>query len=185
MSTVTSAPPGAAAIPPMADATRLTMHFIKSLQDVLSTMASTTVAVGKPSRKSDPLATYDVSGIIGFSGDFIGSMVLSFQKPTALAIVKAFAGQECPVESPDFTDAIGELANMIAGSAKKSFRGTSISLPTVIIGEGHIIGRLHDVPCILLPCSTPDGAFVVEINVKSVKNAEAAPTDPAAKVLVK
>src|SRR5947208_3391954 len=83
--------------PVMADTTRLTLHFVRSLQEVLSTMAATKVSVGTPTRKVNPLATYDISGIIGFSGDFIGSMVLSFQKPTALAIVKAFAGQECPV----------------------------------------------------------------------------------------
>ena len=154
--------------PPMADTTKLTLHFIRSLQEVLSTMASTHVTVGKPTKKCDPIPTFDVSGIIGFSGDFIGSMVLSFRRSTALSIVKAFSGLDCAAESPDFADAIGELANMIAGSAKKAFGGTNISLPTVIIGSGHIIARMQDVPCIVIPCDSPGGDFAVEINVKSV-----------------
>ena len=147
---------------------RLTLHFVRSLQDVLSTMASTKVTVGKPVRKLDPIATHDVSGIIGFSGDFVGSMVLSFQMPAALGIVKAFAGVDCAPTSLEFTDAIGELANMIAGSAKTHFGGTSISIPTVVVGAGHLIARMHDIPCILIPCVTSHGNFAVEVNVKSV-----------------
>jgi len=161
-----------AATPP-ADTTRLTVHFVKSLVEVLATMAATTVTVGKPIRKTDLSATYDVSGIIGFSGDFVGSMVLSFQEKTALAIVAAFAGQECAVNSPEFSDAIGELANMVAGSAKTAFGGTNISIPTVVVGAGHTVSRMQDIPCILIPCTVPGGEFAVEVNVKSVRSAAA------------
>ena len=38
--------------------------------------------------------TADVSGIIGFSGDVMGSVVLSFAKDTAMKLVSAFAGKE-------------------------------------------------------------------------------------------
>ena len=82
-------------------------------------------------------------------------MVLSFQKSTAQAIVNAFAGAPIVPDSPDFADAVGELANMIAGSAKTSFGGaTSISVPSIILGPGHTIARLHDVPCLIIPCQT-------------------------------
>lgn len=151
-----------------ADTAKLTVHFVRSLQEVLTTMAGTKVTVGRPSYKTDPGSTHDVSGIIGFSGDFIGSMVLTFKEATAVAIVKAFAGAELSLGSTDFTDAIGELANMIAGSAKKAFGGTNISLPTVVIGHGHLIGRLNDVPCILIPCDSASGSFAVEVNIKSI-----------------
>ena len=149
--------------------THLIVHFVRSIQDVLGTMAATKVAVGKPYRKLDPTATHDVSGIIGFSGDFVGSMVLTFQMSTALAIVKSFAGMDVRPESPDFGDAVGELANMIAGSAKKHFGGTQITIPSVVIGTGHIIARLQHVPCILVPCESSAGKFAVEVNVKSMK----------------
>jgi chemotaxis protein CheX len=144
------------------------VHFVRSIREVLKTMAGVTVAVGSPSLKKDPISTYDVSGIIGFSGAFAGSMVLSFQKCTAQAIVCAFAGAPIAPESPDFADAIGELANMIAGSAKTGFgEGTSISVPSIVMGAGHVVARLHDVPCIVIPCHTPHGDFAVEVNLKS------------------
>jgi chemotaxis protein CheX len=147
---------------------QLIVHFISSIQEVLRTMAHIEVKVGTPTLKKNPIPTYDVSGIIGFSGNFVGSMVLSFQLATASAIVAAFAGMPIPPDSPDFADAVGELANMIAGSAKTSFGGsTSISVPSIILGTGHTIARLQDVPCLIIPCHTSGGDFAVEVSIKS------------------
>jgi chemotaxis protein CheX len=163
MSTVTENSPAA---PP--SSAQLIVHFINSIKEVLRTMARIDVKVGTPSLKKNPVPTYDVSGIIGFSGAFVGSMVLSFQQATASAIVTAFAGMPIAPDSADFTDAVGELANMIAGSAKTSFGGgTSISVPSIIVGHGHSIARLQDVPCLIVPCHTSAGDFAVEVSIKS------------------
>jgi chemotaxis protein CheX len=86
-----------------------------------------------------------------------------------MELVKAFAGSEFPLESPDFADAIGELANMIAGGAKKDLgAAASITCPNVIIGKGHHIARLSGVPCLVIPCSTPVGDFAVEVCIKQL-----------------
>jgi chemotaxis protein CheX len=171
MSTVVSPPPGV----PSATA-QLVVHFMKSIREVLRTMAHVEVAMGTPKLKKSPATTYDVSGIIGFSGEFVGSMVLSFQQSTAVAIVSSFAGVPVTPDSPDFADAVGELANMIAGSAKTSFGGgTSISVPSIIMGTGHTIARLHDVPCLIIPCHTDAGDFAVEVNIKPSHAAPPAP----------
>jgi chemotaxis protein CheX len=163
MSTVVDKAP-----PATASSAQLIIHFMSSIQEVLRTMAKIDVKIGSPSLKPTPLPTYDISGIIGFSGNFVGSMVLSFQQSTASAIVTAFAGMPIASDSPDFADAVGELANMIAGSAKTSFGGsTNISVPSIIIGHGHSIARLQDVPCLIIPCHTPAGDFAVEVSIKS------------------
>ena len=166
-----SADPGAAS--PTA---QLIVHFITSIREVLRTMANVTVTVGAPALKKTPLTSYDVSGIIGFSGQFVGSMVLSFQQSTAEAIVNSFAGMPIAPNSPDFADAVGELANMIAGSAKTSFGGgTNISVPSIVMGPGHTVARLHDVPCLIIPCHTAAGDFAVEVNIKPLHAAPPAP----------
>jgi len=159
--------PAASAIAQPRTTSELVVFFMKSVTEVLSTMVGISVTIGKPHTKLDPTPSYDVSGIIGFSGDVMGSMVLSFDSDTATALASNFAGTRITPDNPDFPDAIGELANMIAGAAKKSF-GTlaSISVPSVIIGPGHRIARLQDVPCIVIPCSTPVGSFAVEVNIK-------------------
>jgi chemotaxis protein CheX len=169
-----------AAAAPTADATtkmtinpKLIVPFVNSARSVFSTMVGIETTVQRPHVKGSPSTTYDVSGLIGFSGEVIGSVVVSFQRAAAIKLVSAFAGMEILPESPDFADAVGELANMIAGSAKKDLGAVaSITVPSVIIGAGHTIARLSDVPCIVIPCSTPVGAFAVEVNIKQVNPAK-------------
>jgi chemotaxis protein CheX len=147
----------------------LAVHFVTSVREVLGTMLSTTVNVGTPFRKSDPARQHDISAVIGLSGNVVGSMVLSFDRPTALNMVRAFTGGATAEDSLDFADAIGELANMVAGAAKKRF-GTlaSISLPSVIVGSGHAVARLHDSPSIIIPCATTLGRFDIEVSIKTI-----------------
>ncbi len=147
--------------------TELILPFVNSACTVLSTMAGLTTTIGQPYLKHDAMPKHDVSGIIGFCGGVEGSVVLSFEFKAAGEIVKAFSGTAFPPSSPDFADAVGELANMIVGSAKKNLGvAASISVPTVVIGSGHLTARLGGVPCVVIPFSTPLGDFVVEVNIK-------------------
>lgn len=146
---------------------KLIMPFVNSTMNVFTTMVNMRPEISKPHLKDDARTTHDVSGIIGFSGEILGSVVLSFQLETAVQLVNAFVGMEVEPKSADFIDAVGELANMIAGNAKKDLGCVAnIAVPTVIIGHGHIVGRLSGVPCVVIPCQTSAGAFAVEVNIK-------------------
>jgi chemotaxis protein CheX len=148
---------------------KLIVPFINSVRSIFQTMVKVETKIDTPRLKADPWPTFDVSGIIGFSGDVIGNVVVSFQMATAQSLVTAFAGAPIDPTTPDFSDAIGELANMIAGGAKKHLgAAANITVPSVIIGHGHQIARLSNVPCIVIPCTTPVGEFAVEVNVKQI-----------------
>jgi chemotaxis protein CheX len=148
---------------------KLIVPFVNSVREVFKTMVGVETTVQRPFVKVQPAPSYDVSGIIGFSGNIIGAVVVSFQKEAALKLVESFSGSACAIDSADFADAIGELANMVAGSAKKDL-GTqaSITVPSVVIGPGHMLANLKDVPCVVVPCKTPVGDFCIEINIKQV-----------------
>jgi len=147
----------------------LIMAFVKSTKNVLSTMVGLEPRLGKPHVKIQPHPTYDVSGIIGFSGEVTGTVVVSFSEATAVEIVKAFSGDRLTTDNPDFADAVGELCNMIAGNAKKDFGlEASISVPSVVIGSNHQVARMRDVPCIVIPCNCDAGEFTVEVNIKQI-----------------
>lgn len=150
--------------------------FIKSIQNVFSTMLHMPVTVNQPAIKQSNSATYDVSGIIGMSGDVVGSVVLSFPKETASKLITAFCGMEFPTDSPDFADAVGELVNMVSGSAKGMFvdKDVSISCPSVVIGPGHQINSRSDTPCVTIPCSTSEGDLAIEIAVREAAAASQA-----------
>lgn len=145
--------------------------FVGSIINVFKTMLAEEVQVGKPVLKTAEMVTAEVSGIIGLSGEVQGSVVLSFEKEAACAIASKFAGTELTLESADFSDAIGELANMVAGNAKKDFTGyeASISLPSVIVGKGHTVSQSKVFPYLVIPCTTSMGKFNVEVAINAVK----------------
>jgi chemotaxis protein CheX len=156
--------------------------FIASVQNVFSTMMQLQVNIGEPRIKSDNTTSFDVSGIIGMSGDVQGSVVVSFSGDTASACVALFSGQTLPQNHPDFADAVGELVNMIAGGAKGMFTGkkkVSISCPSVVVGKSHVVSRQKDTPTIAIPCTTDCGELVIEISVREAP-AAASPAAVAA-----
>lgn len=142
--------------------------FVAAVKNVFHTMLNTDVHIGKPYVKTDSTTSSDVSGIIGFSGDAAGCVVISFPMEVACKAASVFANREVTSDHPDFADAIGEIANIIAGNAKKDFEGVQIciSLPSVIIGEGHCVSKSNTSPRLVIPCDTSLGNFYVEVGMK-------------------
>lgn len=142
--------------------------FVKSVQNVFETMLQLPVTVGKPTLKQQGDPSYDVSGIIGMSGDVEGSIVLSFPTSTAERVVSLFTGTELAHTHDDFADAVGELVNMVSGGAKAQFtdKTVSISCPSVVIGANHQVHGRKDVVAICIPCSSDCGEFNVEVSIK-------------------
>lgn len=145
--------------------------FIRSIRNTFETMCGLQVTVGEPQLKTSDKPAADVSSVIGFSGDAAGSVVLHFRFDVASKIASAFAGAEITAEHPDFADAIGELANMVAGGAKSQFEGLniSISLPNVIVGKSHNVSVSKSSPRLVVPCETPVGVFSVEMGMVLAK----------------
>lgn len=145
------------------------LPFVSSIQNVFSTMLQLQVQVGKPEIKGATDPTYDVSGIIGMSGDIEGSVVLSFPTDAAERVIQLFTGMELGHTHEDFADAVGELVNMISGSAKAQMEGmkVSISCPTVVVGQKHQVYGRKDVVTICIPCESDCGQFTVEVSTRN------------------
>jgi chemotaxis protein CheX len=145
---------------------KLVVPFMNSVREVFAKMAKVDVKVSPPHFKTKPGSTYEVCGIIGFSGGITGSVVVSFSDAAAEKLVEAFAGMPLTRSSPDFADAVGELANMIAGGAKPHLGAlASISTPNVIIGSGYTVASPTSTPCLVIPCSSPFGDFCLEVSI--------------------
>jgi chemotaxis protein CheX len=142
--------------------------FMESTRQVFDMMLKTSVEFGKPHLTRDS-GQHDVSGIIGMSGDVVGSIVLRFPLNVASGLVARFVGSEMAADSEDFSDAIGELVNMITGAAKARFEGQSVSIscPSVVIGAGHTVARPSDVVCISIPCVVDSGQFCIEVAIRT------------------
>ncbi|MCP4590248.1 MAG: chemotaxis protein CheX [bacterium] len=155
--------------------------FIESIKNVFTTMLSTELLLSKPFVKTDHEPGADVSAIIGLSGDVVGSVAICLKMDTAIKTASKFSGMELTQEHEDFADALGELANMVAGGAKAKFEGlnASISLPNVIVGPGHSVQQSKQAPRLVLPCDSPLGRFSVEVAMVVEKRAAAQPATAA------
>jgi chemotaxis protein CheX len=78
---------------------------------------------------AEPPPLYDYLGTINLSGDYQGSIY--FSAPRILIRHLLIAMQEPNRTEQDFLDAVGEIANTLAGNARKHFgEFMSISVPT-------------------------------------------------------
>ncbi|MBN1435490.1 MAG: chemotaxis protein CheX [Sedimentisphaerales bacterium] len=141
--------------------------FLNSIRSVFDTMIQIPLTIGKPSLKKDAVPRYDISSIIGLSGEVSGCVVLNLSEALAMQLASGLIGEEVTEIDESCTDAIGEIANMIAGAAKKDLPGenNSISVPSIIIGR-HKIRYPRGLPIISIPCDTSAGRLAVEVALK-------------------
>ncbi len=144
--------------------------FIESTLRSLEMMASITAEKTGLAVKEDLITTYDISAIIGLTGDTSGSIILSFPKPLACRIASNMLMEEIGDLNQAVEDAVGEIGNIVVGDARRILIqdgfSLSISVPTVVVGTGHKISRSGDVPCIAIPFNTPFGEFEVNVGLK-------------------
>lgn len=114
--------------------------FITATLECLTQMAGMTPERKRVFVKTDPQMHGFITGIIGMSNGITGSCSVSFPADLARHIVGRFMGED-PARLTDemVSDGIGEVANMVAGGAKRQFASTEyrfdISTPTVIMGS--------------------------------------------------
>lgn len=116
-------------------------HFIESTANVFSTMLGTEIKRKSLELKPGCQPTHDVSAVIGLSGKVSGSVVLSMESQVALSAAGQMLFEELTEINAEVVDAVGELANMIAGGAKAEMSelALSLGLPNVIAGRDHQI----------------------------------------------
>ena len=144
--------------------------FITSTVNALSTMAGLEPRRGKPYLRQGCKIPCDISGTIGVAGEATGSVTICFPENVARKMVENMLGVTVDTLTDDVKDAVGEIANMIAGGAKgelaqKGFT-FKIALPVVCIGKDHFTQFPKDVPCVVIPFSLDDGDFFVEVGLK-------------------
>jgi chemotaxis protein CheX len=78
-----------------------------------------------------------VTGVVRFHGDWNGGLALTMKKQHARDLAAAvFMVEASEVSDEDYTDLIGELANIFAGNVKALAVGSStLNLPQVHVGE--------------------------------------------------
>jgi len=140
--------------------------FLKSTIETFKTMVNLNVTPGKPYLRKEP-GNADISGVIGLSGDIRGAVIMAYPLETALKISSRFLGEEIKELNASVADCIGEIANIITGFAKKDLQSLhlSISLPSIVRGQGHVVDLPKEAPVMCIPISSESGSFSMEVSM--------------------
>lgn len=142
--------------------------FIRALAHVVDTMVELPLQWGPPEVALQGRAPHEVSALIALAGNPRGCVVISMTEPLARRIVGALWGATPDVLDADGLDALGEVANMVAGSAKNKlpWAGGTLSPPQVF-RAGSAVPYPPGVPVLRLPCRLDAAPLVLDIALQS------------------
>ncbi|MDR1900298.1 MAG: chemotaxis protein CheX [Treponema sp.] len=92
--------------------------------------------------EKEDFQAWDISGIIGLSGEARGAVAISMKTETAVKIADMLTNTPHTYLDSDVIDAVGEIVNIIAGNVKKHLEEMFqlvISLPSIVKGKAHAI----------------------------------------------
>lgn len=111
--------------------------LISATRDVFEMMLGCTPTRTGLRLKQPGECSAQVNAVIGISGGATGTVVVGVSAETACEILRRMIGVDSDVLNDEVCDAVGEITNMIAGSAKAQLARyeLSISLPNVVTGN--------------------------------------------------
>jgi chemotaxis protein CheX len=142
--------------------------IIGATTDVFSTMLMMDLVVGDPvDGPAGGEVESNITAMLGLGGDIRGMLAVHCPAAVAMAITGGFLGMDVDELNEDVKDAIGEIANMIAGNLKTAFAGhdlkIELAIPTSIIGKSYRVGGMVGARRVAVPFTMDQGTFLVEL----------------------
>lgn len=143
--------------------------FIDSTKKLMEIMVGIQQFEKKSITVENRLASmFDVSAVIGVTGDCDGAIVLSFSEGVAQEMLSRLLGEPVFDFNDDVCDAVGEMVNIITGNAQAQLQEGGMndlnrSVPTVVLGKGQTIKVAPGTPCINIEFSTEMGGFALQV----------------------
>lgn len=144
---------------------------ISATRDVFEMMLGCTPKRSGLQLKGPGSPSHDVSAVIGVTGPVCrGTIVLCFSKGVAIQAFERILGSVQSEINGEVCDAVGELTNMIAGSAKAQLAhlDLSISLPNIVVGRDHKVMYSSEVQPICILFDSEIGEFLIEVGFSRV-----------------
>lgn len=150
--------------------------FIASIIDVFDTMVHVAIVRQTPFIGKNTLPENEVSGIIGLTGKAKGAAVISLGRETAIRCTERLLGRRPPTVNADVRDAVGEMANIVAGGAKAQMQQLklSVSLPSIIIGRNHLTNFPSNITPVCVPFQCELGPVSLQVGLREETDEDAA-----------
>jgi chemotaxis protein CheX len=145
--------------------------IVEVTKEIFETMIMMDVTPGQPLAEHVSKFNYSLSAMVGFAGFKQGNLTIHAPEKVAIGLTQNFLGTEIEEINEDVQDAMGELANMIAGSLKPiiSNEGKSVelSLPSVVYGKEYTMTVVAKADWIIVPFTVSHGQFLVGLEFKN------------------
>lgn len=113
---------------------------------------------------------WQLSALIGLAGELRGLLSLHCNAASARAIAARMLGISPDLAEPEVQDALGELANMIAGNVKAKVNASGIecmiSIPTVVAGLDYEVRGLTEGSVVSVPTRFEGGTITIMLQLK-------------------
>ncbi len=111
-----------------------------------------------------------LTAMVGLAGTYNGLVSVHIPWPLAISFTSLMLGMEVTEIDDDVNDAMGEIANMIAGSFKQhlSKGGSDIQLstPSVVNGSDYVVSSGNGLENITLKFDTHEEWFMVSLSIE-------------------
>lgn len=111
-----------------------------------------------------------MTAMVGLAGTYNGLVSVHIPWPLAISFTSLMLGMEVTEIDDDVNDAMGEIANMIAGSFKQhlSKGGSDIQLstPSVVNGSDYTVSSGNNLENITLKFDTNEEWFMVSLSIE-------------------
>lgn len=135
--------------------------------DVFASMIFIEIVPEPSLEKGEAPIESNLCSLIGLAGDLKGILAIQCPKQVAMGITGAMLGMEVTELDDDTKDAIGEIANMVAGGLKEALaasgRKIELAIPTTVIGNEIRTSGLSGATRVTIPFLSPLGRFGVEL----------------------
>ncbi len=126
----------------MADTFNIGEEIITGTKDVFSTMLMVDLENDAVIENKKCSIQSNLTSMIGLGGGIRGLLAIHCPASAAKSITEAFLGMDVNDLDDDVKDAIGEIANMVAGNLKVSYAridvNIDLAIPTSIVGDSFL-----------------------------------------------
>ena len=146
----------------------LTQQLMHDVREIFDTMVGLDDLLHLP-MQIDPMTNFQdcVSALVGLTGAYNGLVSLHMPSSLAVKATSSMIGMDVTELDEDVNDAMGEIANMIAGSFKmhlsKSGLDVHLSTPSVVYGKEYFITLNNNPDQIAVRFATDDDWFMVAV----------------------
>ena len=141
--------------------------IITATTEIFSSMLMVELEADEPIEGKGGEIASNITSMIGLGKDVRGMLAVHCPASVAQDITGSFLGMDIDEINEDVKDAIGEIANMVAGNMKIAFadhgKDIEIAIPTTIVGKSFCTSGMSGAHRVVV-CFTMNGEqFMVEL----------------------